>query len=304
MIVTHTNPDFDAIAAVWLLKRFGGLENEQVEFVNTGNHLKLTTARAVVDTGKVFDPDHRLFDHHQLEGKAALETCATDQVYRWLIRSAYGVSFQAEDQTPPYEYLEPLVNLILWGDTGDNRADPSRKTGLHALLSGYKAWFFEKNPDTRLSDAAILAYGFGLLDVLEVRLRRQSEARAELSEKTVYKSNDGLVWAIRHGSAGSSFAAFDEGARMVVFEGEPIEVEGGTTYPVGIMRGGEWPAPNVGELAERVAVSKSFTEEIGRWFKHPGGFFAGRGTAKAPVFEPVEIDIAALAEAIDATWVR
>ena len=53
MIVTHTNPDMDAITGVWLLKRFGGLEDEPVKFVNTGNPdvEMLDKAVAVVDTG-------------------------------------------------------------------------------------------------------------------------------------------------------------------------------------------------------------------------------------------------------------
>lgn len=296
MIITHTNPDFDAVCSVWLLKRFGGLENEPVEFVNTGNPdaEKLEKAVAVVDTGRKLDSANRRFDHHHLPGQDANDTCATLQVFERL-SELIGLDVA---------HLKPLVNLIFAGDTGRKEANDSRELGLHAILSGYKAWFSEQNPDVRLSDEAILAYGFGLLDVLEVRLRKQTEARAELSEKTVYKSDDGLVWAIRHGSQGSSFAAYDEGARIVVFEGEPIEVNGGKTYPVGIMRAGEWQEPHVGELAERVAVSKPFADEIGKWFKHPAGFFAGRGTAKAPVFEPVEVDIVALASAIDATWLR
>lgn len=294
MIVTHMNPDLDAICGTWLLKRFGGLENEPVEFVSTGNPdaEKLEKAVAVVDTGRQSDSIKRRFDHHHLPGQDANDTCAAMQVYQSLKHFA------------EIAHLEPLISLIFAGDTGRSEATASRELGLHALLSGYKAQFTEQNPNVRLSDEAILAYGFGLLDILEVRLRKQAEARTELAEKTVYKSDDGLVWAIRHGSQGSTSAAYDEGARVVVFEGQPIEVDGGTTYPVGIMRAGEWTEPNVGELAERVAVSKPFADEIGKWFKHPAGFFAGRGTAKAPVFEPVEIDIAALAEAIDATWLR
>jgi len=295
MIVTHINPDFDAITGVWLLKRFFvTFRDEPIVFVNTGNPDPdlLENASAVVDTGKLDLPLRWRFDHHHLPGNDANDTCATMQVFERMCELWIDI-----------KHLKPLVDLIFAGDTGRSEANASRELGLHALLSGYKAWFSEQNPDTRLTDEAILAYGFGLLDTLEVRLRHQAKARAELEEKVVYKSDDGLVWAIRHGSQGSTFAAYEEGARVVVFEGEPVEVQGGTTFPVGIMRAGEWNEPHVGELAERVAV-KPFSKEIGRWFRHNAGFFAGRGTPKAPVFEPVEIDIAALAEAIDAAWVR
>jgi hypothetical protein len=294
MIVTHQNPDMDAITGVWLLKRFGYYGDDPVVFVNTGNPNPeiLAQATAIVDTGREFDPGRHRFDHHHLPGAAANDTCAARQVYEHLVVDG------------DINHLEPLIDLVFAGDTGRQEAGVSREIGLHAIFSGWKAWWSEQNPDERLPDDVALAYGFGLLDVLEVRLRKQAEARAELNEKTVYKSEDGLVWAIRHGSSGSTFAAYDEGARVVIFEGEPIEVEGGTTYPIGIMRAGEWQEPHVGNLAEMVAISRPFAEEIGRWFKHPAGFFAGRGTAKAPVFESVTIDIAALAEAIDAAWVR
>ncbi len=293
MIVTHINPDFDAIAGVWLLKRFDPIFiDEPVEFVNTGNPdpEKLKQASAVIDTGRKFDTENRRFDHHHLPGDDANDTCAAKQVYDGLRKIV------------DIDHLAPLIDLVFAGDTGRAEANASRELGLHAILSGYKAWFSEQNPDTRLSDQAILAHGFGLLDVLEVRLRHQAEAKAELVEKVVYKSDDNLVWAIRHGSYGSTIAAYEEGARIVLFEGEPVNLDGGTTYPVGIMRAGEWQSPHVGELA--ILVEKQFAAEIKKWFKHPAGFFAGRGTLKAPVFEPVEINLAQLAGAIDAAWER
>lgn len=304
MIITHTNPDFDAICGVWLLKRFGGLENEPILFVNTGNPDPelLEKAVAVVDTGRKLDALNRRFDHHHLPGSDANNVCAALQVYTSLKNFA------------DIAHIKPLVDLIFAGDTGRSEANASRELGLHAILSGYKAWSSERNPDARLSDEEILDYGFGLLDVLEVRLRKQAQARAELTDKTVYKSLDGLVWAIKHGSQGSSFAAYEEGARIVIFEGKPVEVKGGTTYPVGIMRAGEWQEPDVGNLAKRLvkyfswspAGSKkaSLKSELETWFFHPGGFFAGRGTAKAPVFKPIEIDLVLLAEEIDKIWWR
>lgn len=306
MIVTHTNPDMDAITGVWLLKRFGGLAEEPVTFVNTGNPDKemLEKAKAVIDTGKEFDPEALRFDHHHFPGQEANDTCATMQVFGYVYQSR-----------PELIYLKPLVDLIFAGDTGRSEANASRELGLHAIFSGWKAWYSEQNPDERLPDDVILAYGMSLLDQLEVRLRKQAEARAELSEKVVYKSDDGLVWAIRHGSQGSTFAAYEEGARLVLFEGKPLEVEDGTTYPVGIVRAGEWQEPHIGELVEIIkgqlinytatdSQAESIYGEFDRWFLHPAGFFGGRGTAKAPVFEPVEIDLAQLAELVDKSWRR
>lgn len=301
MIITHQNPDFDAIASVWLLKRYyGNLEEESVEFVNTGNpdKEKLKKALAVVDTGKEYDISRLRFDHHHLPGQAANNTCAARQVWEYLDWR------WSKGEEGNVSHLLPLIDLVLAGDTGRDAAKLSRDLGIHALLSAFKAEIKERGEPG--DDGQILEFGFRLLDLLDLRLRHQVQAQAELDEKVVYKSSDNLVWAIRHGSTGATFAAYEQGARIVVFEGEPIEVEGGTTYPVGIMRAGEWQEPHVGELAERVAVSisKPFADEIRRWYKHQAGFFAGRGTAKAPVLEPVTIDITALANAIDAAWAR
>lgn len=309
MIATHTNPDLDAICGVWLLKRFGGLEDAEVRFVNTSNPdtALLAEATAIVDTGKEYDENRLRFDHHHLAGNAANDTCAARQVYDLLVF-----------QIPTIEYLKPLVDLVFAGDTGRSEANQSRELGIHALLSGHKAFFADRKK--RASDDDIMDYGFMLLDTLALRLRNQATAKAELAKKVVYKSGDGLVWAIRHGSAGSSFAAFDEGARVVVFEGEPIEVEGGLTYPIGLMRAGEWQEPHCGKLIEKLVeicdyelasgtagdfrFESNLKEELSRFFNHPAGFFAGRGTAKAPVFEPVTIKLAELARLIDVAWER
>lgn len=304
-IVTHVSPDFDAIASVWLLQRFGSMQDASVQYVNTGNPdaALLENATAVVDTGKKFITAQFRFDHHHLPGHEANDTCATMQVWQYLVFAF---------ATPELLNLHPLIDLIFYGDTGRPEANPSRELGIHALLSAFKS--------TRPSDQAIMDYGFTILDALNSRLQAQAKARAELNEKTVYKSLDGLVIAIKHGSAGSSFAAYDEGARLVVFEGEPIEVEGGITYPIGLMRGGEYQEPHCGELVEKIIeicdyefasgtigdfrFEASLKEELSRWFLHPAGFFAGRGTAKAPVFEPVTIDLVELAKMIDKAWSR
>jgi len=142
--------DWDAIGGVWLLKRFGGLHKVKVEFVNTGNPSAdlLATADAVVDTGKIYEPGQRRFDHHQFPGNQANEISATRQVYEWLRDTAdFDIS-----------YLESLVELIFEGDTGRRGADFSRSLGLHALLSGYKLNYKEVHggfaPDQEILDWA------------------------------------------------------------------------------------------------------------------------------------------------------
>lgn len=280
-IVTHTSPDWDAIGASWLLKRFVFVDAE-IAFVNTGNpdQSVIGPADAVVDTGRVWDVNYYRFDHHQLLGQSANATCATSQVYDFL-RAVGKVD----------EYLAPLVGLIYAGDTGKSEANLSRSVGIHALLSARKA--------RRTSDADLMAWGFDVLDDLAACLKARDDARLSLAQHTVYKSPDGLVWALDGAPQGATFAAFEEGARLVVFHSEQPG-----TVSAGCMRGGEQQEPNIGDLVRDIHDNSEMRAELDRWFLHPAGFFAGRGTAKAPDSTPLTVSVADIASAIDYYWSR
>jgi hypothetical protein len=45
-------------------------------------------------------------------------------------------------------------------------------------------------------------------------------------------------------------------------------------------------------------------QELARWYLHEAGFFAGRGTAKAPDPTPLTADFVALCRVLDAAWLR
>lgn len=290
-IVTHTSPDWDAIGAVWLLKRYGGLADEPVVFVNTGNPDPDTLKRAiaVVDTGRELDPGRGRFDHHQLPGAEANTCCATSLVFHWLKTSA-----------PDLEWLAPLIDLIYAGDTGQARygADWSRVVGLHALLSAMKL----QKPDDHL----LLAFCFDLLDMMDAHLRARHEARRTLDAHTVYRSDDGLIVALRDAPPHATSAAHEAGARLVLFQSSS---EG--TNAIGMMRGGEQREPHCGELVKAVCDEtivgprdEAVVSELLTWYRHEAGFFAGRGTAKAPDPRPIDADLADIARAIDAAWQR
>ena len=292
-IVTHTSPDFDAIGACWLLQRYGRMADAVVAFVNTGNpdRAVLDAANAVVDTGREYDPDRLRFDHHHFSGATANSTCATQLAY-------YHIDISDND----IFYLYPIVKLIYAGDTGKPEADQSRATGIHALLSAKKG--------RRASNEELLAFGYELLDLLAERCLSQHKAQQELASKIVYRSNDGLVVAIKDGSPGSTFAAYENGARLVLFQSSMPEVP---TNAIGIMRGGESQEPHAGDLVYNVLATMEYHsehihnaiyDELATWYRHEAGFFAGRGTAKAPDARPITVDLAEVARLIDRAWRR
>lgn len=298
MIVTHTSPDWDAIGAVWLLKRFGGLADAPVAFVNTGNPdpTILASAAAVVDTGREYDPARRRYDHHQFPGADANLDCATSIV------------FADEVNSPTTFYLEPLVKLIYDGDTGKPGANESRERGIHALLSAKKT--------LKWSDAQLLEWGMAILDDLELSLRMRAIGRQTLTKHTVYRSDDGLVVALKDAPPHATSAAHEAGARLVLFQSAS---EG--TNAIGVMRAGEQREPSCGDLVRSIldyapairmkqtvatttVAAQAVFDELRTWYLHEAGFFAGRGTAKAPDSRPIEADLVDIAAAIDAAWHR
>ena len=297
MIVTHTSPDLDAIGYVWLMKRYDPAAADMpVAFVNTGNPdaALLADAYSVGDTGREFDPARRRFDHHHLAGAAANETCATHQAYMSLI-------VDNVTNTPIWRELHvigPIVRLIYHGDTGKSEANESRLLGINALLSAYKA--------TRATDEQLLAFGCDILDKLAAHLIAQDEARRSLDAHTVYRSTDGLVVALQDAPQGATFAAYETGARLVCFANAETRARG-------VMRGGESQEPHCGGLVSALLndydcglddISADVFGELCKWYRHQAGFFAGRGTAKAPVDDAMGCSIVDIAAAIDREWKR
>ena len=190
-IVTHTSPDWDAIAAAWLLHCFVD-PAMPVKFISAGDASGsglMEKAYAVVDVGGVYDPAHGLFDHHV---KGQEDTCATLQVAESL------------SQERDLSYLQPLLDMINLIDHG---VADDKQTGLWAIMAGMPGADIDK-----------LSCGWAILDALETNLSRRKQAREELAGKTVYRSADNQLVAIKHGSRQCTDMAFEQGARVVMFE--------------------------------------------------------------------------------------
>jgi hypothetical protein len=280
-IITHTSPDWDAIGASWLVQRF---LLPCAEIICASRHEieeYKPTAAAIVDCGGELEPRRLRFDHHHLPGAEANATCATLQAW-------FHVGVQAI-------HLETLVRLIWAGDTGKDTygADYSREVGLHAQLAARKAagW----------ADAELMQWGCQELDLLAERLLRQQQAREELAEKCVWRSDDGKIVAIAHGEPRHSQAAFAAGATLVVFRSD-IPVADGVTHAIGIQRNQAAEFPHIGELLAVTSIDEA--TQADEWVRLEAGFFAGRGTPKGPRFDPVPdgLTVEAVARAIDAAW--
>src|SRR3990167_8549450 len=80
IIVTHINPDLDAMAAVWLLKRFHPeFKEARIEFVYAGSTYEDKGVDEDDDVVHV-DTGWGKFDHHQTGER----TCAARLMFNWL----------------------------------------------------------------------------------------------------------------------------------------------------------------------------------------------------------------------------
>lgn len=292
-IVTHTSPDFDAIGAAWLLQTYGGMGEADIRFVSAGepDPAVLAGAAAVVDVGREHDPARDRFDHHQ---DPALPS-ATMLVYQALLGRGADVA-----------HLAPLVELIDDGDRFGPISASSRQVGLHAALSGFKA-------QGRL-DVSVYLFGSGLLDDVATTLRQRAEARAAALAHLVWQSDDGQVVAFRDAPRGVNEAAGEVlGARLAVWSSVEDPGTGEPTFSMGCKRlGGEAvTTPHVGELVERAINSPAITwrnpelrAELARWFRHPQGWVAMWGSAKAPRYTAPEVLVEEVAQALSAAWER
>lgn len=134
-IITHADPDGDALASAWLAERFmfAGAEVE-VLFVRRERVLGcLRPGDCLVDVGNTFDPERNLYDHKPPALPSRHDSCATKLVWEHLL--ALG---------KPVQDLEQLVLAVFAWDSIKRRkqfavqAKASKKEGFHAALDAAK----------------------------------------------------------------------------------------------------------------------------------------------------------------------
>ncbi len=136
IIVTHQSPDLDALASVWLVRRFRrGWREAKIEFVASGTTLDkqlpdVDSNIMHVDTG------FGLFDHHQNSDF----TCATKKIFEFLCKKKY----IKDTELAPLERIVAVVNRydhfkeVFRSDAHDDMNDFS----LAYIIMGLRA-----NPD-------------------------------------------------------------------------------------------------------------------------------------------------------------
>ena len=131
-IITHANPDLDAIVSAWIAQDFlfKGHASEGLFVSRKVPEKLMLNADCVVDVGNTYIPEKYRFDHKPPAFQNRNSTCATRLIWEYL-----------RDTGADVAHLEPLVQITYQGDTHRNSdaLKQSRIEGPHAELVKLKS---------------------------------------------------------------------------------------------------------------------------------------------------------------------
>lgn len=263
LLVTHHSPDLDAIAAVWLFKRFDAqsFAHAKVAFVNPGETLSAAEAAQFeaaphevihVDTGM------GEFDHHQPD-RGLQYLSATQLVFDHLL--------QLHPELVQDKTLKTLVTFVTdvdqfaeinWPDA----ANPRYTLMIQELIHG-----LERQPDH--DDLRQLEFGMKMLDAGYAVLSEHLQAQEELEFK-------GEIFALAAGSGVAIETSNDATIKLAQKDGHLLVIK---------------KDPKTGNIRIKIRPDAAFDlsqlrdqivqlDRVGSWYYHPSGRMLLNGSDK------------------------
>ncbi len=271
-IVTHLSPDLDALASVWLIKKYLTDWNDaQIKFVPSGTTLDdqlpdIDQNIIHVDTGL------GKFDHHQTNEYLS----ATKLVYKYLI---------GKDLIPSKE-IKPIERIVEYVNATDHFAE-----------------VFYTNPDSDLYDfmirqlidglkvinreeAKLVEIIFQLLEAVLIVFKNKVKAEEEIANGFVFKSYLGKSLAIETNNEETIKLALKKGFFLVI-----------RRHPeVGFTRIKTLPDQ---KLSLRPIYEKILKiDKKGSWFFHISGHMLLNGSSGNPKLIPTSLSLNKIIEVI------
>ena len=271
-IVTHLYPDLDALASVWLIKKYlTGWNDAQIKFVPSGTTLDdqlpdIDQNIIHVDTGL------GKFDHHQTNEYLS----ATKLVYKYLI---------GKDLIPSKE-IKPIERIVEYVNATDHFAE-----------------VFYTNPDSDLYDfmirqlidglkvinreeAKLVEIIFQLLEAVLIVFKNKVKAEEEIANGFVFKSYLGNSLAIETNNEETIKLALKKGFFLVI-----------RRHPeVGFTRIKTLPDQ---KLSLRPIYEKILKiDKKGSWFFHISGHMLLNGSSGNPKLIPTSLSLNKIIEVI------
>ncbi len=250
-IVGHLHPDLDCLAAIWLLRRWGGLQNAALRFVPSGETLD----------GRLADSDPQIvhvdtgggrFDHHRTNDP----TLSAAELVRRAVR-------------PDDPALARLIHNVTQIDHA--RADVTPVFNVNDMIAGYHM-LFPQQPEA-VVDA--MAHNFDAWYAYEAR---QLRLDAAFSRRIEFDTPWGLGIAMESDDGGSSRLAFGRGAVLYVYR------DGQGNTGIAARSRSHVDLSSVYQDLKRLDPGAD-------WYLHPSKRLLLCGTAKAPARVPSKLTL-------------
>jgi len=274
IIVVHLSPDFDAIPAIWLLKKFHPeFANARIAFVPVGD---TTYDGQPVDSSPDIvhvDTGMGRFDHHQTN----TFTCAAKLLYEWLVDEGY----VGDD-----EALKRFVEIITQIDHGWDinrwceRSDDRYEFLLHNVLVGWKLLYPKQ-------DEKYVEWTMPALDSIYRLLQLKVDAEKELKEGLKFKTKWGQGIAIYTANDMVMDLAIKNGFAVVVRKDpgkEYVRVTGSVGHNV--------------DLTKAYEMFKKKDPDA-TWFLHASKVLLRNGSTRNPTMKPTKLGIEEIVEILE-----
>lgn len=185
-IITHINPDLDAVCSVWLLKRFlPGWQEAEIDFIMADEKQieKENGDQLFVDValGKL--------DHHQVSGYLSASKLCWDYV-----KKARKEAIVSDLDSQAIERLVAIVTEIdnardlSWPEAKDDRY----QFYLHNLIEGWR--------ELPLNDMEVIEEGFKMLATILLHFKNKIRAEEEMAKATIFQTQWGKGIGVESGN--------------------------------------------------------------------------------------------------------
>lgn len=292
-IVTHKSSDLDAISSVWLLKRFlPGWEDATVEFVNAGSKLEGKyenegQAIEIVNGIEIIHVDTGMgpLDHHQTGDN---NVCAASLTFEYVLHDPQCSLHKHENQK---EAVKRIVEMVIDDDHFQEIYYPDAnndiyEVGIVGILQGYKILH-------RGDDAALVEFGFELLDDIAHNLEAKIWAENEIKEK-------GQAFETKWGKGLAVETLNDEVLKTAQMMGYKVTVRRDPTY--GYVRIKAIPDKR-GEKSLNIDLTPVYEklkelDPQAHWFLHASKRMLLNGSSKNPEMHATKLPLEQIIEVI------
>lgn len=199
-IFTHINPDTDAIAGVWLVKKFlPGWQEAEIGFVEATSSIKENSTVDANPDVLYVDVGRGKLDHHQTgEYLSATRLCWEEILKQTDGQGLKPLELQAIEQLVEIETEIDNARFLSWPEVKEGRYF----FYLHEIVDGLRG--------IAETDDQILEFGFRAFEAIFLDLKGKIKADEELGSGTIFETPWGKAIALETGN------------KQVLFRGEAL----------------------------------------------------------------------------------